>query len=335
MLSGSGVVESSASWLSTPVGWFEPTPLALEQIAGHIGLPMRYLKKLQQENPNLLDLNINTLLMQQPRPRLVRLLDGQVRAFLSNRYRRLDNDALLESLWPVFDDLGGLEVGSAELSPHRLYHKMVSPRLRGEVRVGDEVQAGLVISNSEVGAGAITVELLIYRLVCTNGAIVGKGIGHLRRNHSGSILKPCQEGISLLPATGNLSDNQAGDRPDEIEKDNLFWEGLRVSIRDALHENHFQQVLERMQHAAGLKLEADTKTVTQRVAARFGLRESEQESIEIRWLESEDLTLWGLANAVTRTSQDIESYERATELERLGGALMLLSPKEWKGLSLN
>jgi hypothetical protein len=34
------------------------------------------------------------------------------------------------------------------------------------------------------------------------------------------------------------------------------------------------------------------------------------------------LSQWGLVNAITRTSQDVTDYDRATELERLGGVVL-------------
>jgi hypothetical protein len=38
---------------------------------------------------------------------------------------------------------------------------------------------------------------------------------------------------------------------------------------------------------------------------------------------------YGLANAVTRSSQDIHDYDQATELEKLGGKVIELNDKEW------
>ena len=35
-------------------------------------------------------------------------------------------------------------------------------------------------------------------------------------------------------------------------------------------------------------------------------------------IEGGSMTLYGLANAVTRFSQDVESYDRATKLEEIG-----------------
>jgi hypothetical protein len=311
----------SPSTLSTPEGEFGVTDFALEQIAGQVGMPLRYLKRLQEVNPNLLDININTLLFQEPKERLVRTLDGSARAVLSNRYRRLDNDALLEALFPVFDDLGGLSLGSSNLAPHKMYLKMVSPRLKGDVRLNDAVQAGLVISNSEVGCGAVSIELMIFRLVCTNGAILGSGLGKTRRYHIGKTLRGSDgsDGQLVLPEAD----------------DALVWDEVRRVVKESLHEASFQNALEMMKDAAGQKIEADGEKVTMRLADRHGLSETERTEILTRLLESGDMTRWGLSNAVTRMSQDVGSYERATELERLGGHLLSLGPKEWKGLSLN
>ena len=46
-----------------------------------------------------------------------------------------------------------------------------------------------------------------------------------------------------------------------------------------------------------------------------------------------DLTGYGLVNAVTHYSQQVEDYDRATEFEALGGKLIELSAPEWKGLA--
>jgi hypothetical protein len=49
----------------------------------------------------------------------------------------------------------------------RTFLKITSPRLKGDVKVGDTVEGGLMVSNSEVGYGNITVAPFIHRLVCT------------------------------------------------------------------------------------------------------------------------------------------------------------------------
>jgi len=49
--------------------------------------------------------------------------------------------------------------------------KVINRKLKEEVTVGDVVQAGLVISNSEIGLGSLRVEPLVFQLVCKNGLI--------------------------------------------------------------------------------------------------------------------------------------------------------------------
>jgi len=46
-----------------------------------------------------------------------------------------------------------------------------------------------------------------------------------------------------------------------------------------------------------------------------------------------DLSAYGLVNAVTHYSDDVEDYDRATESEALGGKLIELSSSEWEELA--
>jgi hypothetical protein len=49
-------------------------------------------------------------------------------------------------------------------------------------------------------------------------------------------------------------------------------------------------------------------------------------------IEGGDLSAWGLGNAITRSAQDVDSYDRATELEAVGGKVIELSPSEWRSV---
>ena len=52
-----------------------------------------------------------------------------------------------------------------------------------------------------------------------------------------------------------------------------------------------------------------------------------------RLIESNDLTLYGLSNAVTRHSQDVESYDRASELESIGYSILTMPPRQWSRIN--
>ena len=75
---------------------------------------------------------------------------------------------------------------SCEVTENRLYVKAVTDRLQREVksrRVGDVVEAGVMISNSEVGLGSVLVTPFAHFLVCLNGMTRegGKRWNHLGR----------------------------------------------------------------------------------------------------------------------------------------------------------
>ena len=42
---------------------------------------------------------------------------------------------------------------------------------------------------------------------------------------------------------------------------------------------------------------------------------------------------YGLANAVTRQAQDVESYDRSTDMEATGYSLLTISPALWRQIN--
>jgi hypothetical protein len=76
---------------------------------------------------------------------------------------------------------------SCNVTDSKLYIQALFPRLEGEVKPGDAVQGGLIITNGEIGDSAFDIRPMIYRLVCTNGLITGNvaNDARLRRNHLG------------------------------------------------------------------------------------------------------------------------------------------------------
>lgn len=140
--------------------------IAHRQIADRLGIPYKYYERMRQENPVLLDSNINSWLNTTPEKRMLRTLDGKLRAFLSDRYRRLDNLELVDHVLPVIAAMKGCEIASCDVTETHLYLKVINKTMKTEIVPGDIVQAGFVVSNSEIGLGALKVEPLVYRLVC-------------------------------------------------------------------------------------------------------------------------------------------------------------------------
>ena len=73
--------------------------------------------------------------------------------------------------------------------------------------------------------------------------------------------------------------------------------------------------------------------VVQLTAQSYGINAEEQEGILKYLIEGGDLSLYGLSNAVTRTSQDVVSYDRATTLEGIGWQVATMEPQQWKQIN--
>lgn len=296
-------------------GEFGVTDTAHEQLAGRLGIPKMYYDKMRVSAPQLLEGNVNHWFKAQPEKRMVRTLDGNARAFLSDRYRPLDNYDLAETVIPRLTQ-NGCRIESTALTEKRLYIKAVTERLTLEVKKGDVVQAGIVISNSEIGAGSVKVEPMVFRLVCLNGMIANDA--SMRKYHVGRS-------------------GDAGDLAEEFFKDSTrraddkaFWMKVRDVVDGAFREDIFKRIVERMKLSTENEITADPVKVIEVVAKKYGLQESEGTGVLRHLIKGGDLTQWGLVNAITRASQDVEEYDRATEMERYGGQVLELARSDWE-----
>jgi hypothetical protein len=290
------------------------------QLADTLKIPMQYYDRMLREAPDLLAKNVNNWLEAQPAKKLVRTLDDQVRAVLSDSYRPLDNIELAEAVLPRLMDIEA-EVVSTEITEKRFYLKAIYSKVQGEVKKGDLIQAGSVISNSEIGLGSLKVQELDYRLVCLNGmireAIVRQA--HLARGARGhDAIEDARE--YFKPET-RLADDRA------------FFLKIRDAVGAMFSAERFNTRIRQYQEADTIKLNTEPKEVVEVTSKRYGFSEGEQSSILKHFIKGDMPSVWGLANAITRTAQDCESYDRATELEAIGGNVIELPRANWKVLS--
>lgn len=294
--------------------------IAHSQIGSELGIPKSYYEKMRRENPQLLAENVNTWFSQEPKVRMVRTLDGTARAFLSDRYRRIDNYDIANQIIPMLSDLN-VKFESNEVTDSRMYIKVVNERLTKEVKPGDYVQSGVMITNSEVGLGRVTIQPLLYRLVCTNGMVVNDmKTGATHRRHVGKRLT-ADDGYVLYANDTLLADDQA-----------LLLK-IRDTINAALNDVHFSNLIDMMKTATEVKITTThIPEMIQLAAPTFGFTKHESEGILDHLIRGGDLTLYGFSNAVTRYAQDVTSYDRSTELEEIGYNILSMPSKTWNAL---
>ena len=293
---------------------------AHRQLASYLNIPNRYYDKMLESDPELLGINVNRWLKRADGQRMIRTLDGKARAVLSNRYCRIDNYDIANAVLPIIGQIEGVQITSCNITEGRMYIKATTERLAKSVaHVDDIVQAGVIITNSEVGLGAVNVQPLIYRLVCENGMVVNDAAA--RRNHIGRA---------------NSADENFTLYSDETIKavDKAFIMKIQDTVRAAVDETRFDAIVEAMRQASEVKMNTDDVPGVVRLMSRdFGITESEESGILKHLIESNELSLYGLANAVTRYSQDVSDYDRATELEGTGFRILTMSPILWKRIN--
>jgi hypothetical protein len=293
-------------------------PVFHDQLAARTKIPKPYYDRMLEHAPALLAGNANHWLRAEPQAHLVRTLDGRARALLSDRFRPLDHDQLAEAVFPALAEHAGLEVLSCEITERRLYLQVASARLEGEVKRGDVVRAGITVRNSEVGAGRMVVEGLIYRLVCLNGLVTGEGF---KKAHLGRRAEGMSDGVEQYFKNDTVRLSDAA----------LFAQ-VRDVVAGLLTEEAFGRTLGRLQEAAGVEIEngADLAKVVEVTAARVGLNKSEASSMLRHLIDGGDLSKWGVANSVTRLAHDAATYDRAFELEQLGAKVVEMPQSEWR-----
>jgi hypothetical protein len=294
-------------------------PIAHRQIGTHLKIPAPYYDRMLDLNPGLLADNVNSWFRREPVQRMVRTIDGSARAFLSNKYRPIDNHEILEAVLPVIGEIPDARCESCQITESRMYVKVINPRLQTEVSVGDIVQAGIMISNSEVGQGAVSVQPLILRLICMNGMVVNDA--RTRRNHVGRV-NSSDENFLLYSDKTLEADDRA------------FMLKIQDTVRAAVDEAKFGRVVDIMRQASGAKMDTGNIPGIVKLAGKdYGLTEGESNGVLNRLIEDHNFTLYGLSNAVTRYSQDVDSYDRATDLEGIGYNILTMDPGYWNRLN--
>lgn len=332
---------------------FGMLPLAHQQVVHHLGVPKNHYDYLLghgatipvkglREGPGddvgtpLWSVWVNALLAARPATerRMVRTLDGDVRAFLSDRYRPIDNEEVAEKILPILQahDLDW-QNASMEVTDTRLYIRVINPAMKVDLvarakaaagsqhhiydasklleRDTDEVVAGVQITNSEVGLGTFAITPLVFRRVCSNGLVViedGK-----RKYHTGGA------GGS---GSGFGDDVWTYMRDDTVKARN---EATILEMRDlveaALGPSILDRQVDKILRAAGIELESPEGAI-EVVRKRYSLTDGEKDGVLAHLIRGGDLSLWGLVNATTGFAQTVESFDRSVELEQVGGEIL-------------
>lgn len=294
------------------------TPYAHRQICTKTKIPVKYYEIMKEKKPDLLVKNVNAWLPDKEK-RMVRVLDGNVRALLSSRYRIIDNYDILNQALTEFYKISNekkakIVIHNADLTDTRLYVKALSPDLVDEIHDtdkkerGDIVNGGIMISNSEVGAGGYKVTPFMNIVKCSNG-LIGEEV--LKKIHVGRDL-----GIGEI------------DWSDETLRlqDEALWAKMKNMIHATFNPEIFHKWVDRINNVAKTEIEKPTLAVNN-IVKSYNMPDKIQDDL-MDFFTKENPTQWGLSNAVTSYAQTIGDYNKQIEMEKIGTKILEMKPEE-------
>jgi len=277
-------------------GSYGLTDHAHEQLSQIIEIPKRYYDKLKACNPELLCMNLNSWI---DKPYMFRILDNKIIAVMSDRYRIIDNyDVLMCALDTIKKKHHhGVKVHSCELTDTKMYIRMVQPENKFDIIKNDKIIPGIVIQNSEVGAGALRADMYITRERHGNGMI---GALPIRRTHKGTKLEP------------------------GVVKSNMRDEPMWAWVSDMISAAFDPKPLNRF----AAMIRDNTETITEKpietvdlVCSDYRLTEHQKTITMNHFLQFGDRTKWSLANAVSTAAKECDDPDNEIMLERIAGKI--------------
>jgi len=321
--------------------WLPDGPIPFNaKAAGQLGdkcdpkIPRKFFDAMLEKRAGRLVQLINGLHTDNPSKRLVRCLDGKVRAWLSDSYRILDNFDLAFTCMDAAQRVEA-QVLEANLSDTHMRIKFTTQSvwdkvditqrsgpqggwfagalgnrdLQGQTILGatirDELPGGpgtvhpiVTVGNSETGHGGLHVRIGILMGICFNVATLEDVITQI---HLGERM---EEGIFS-------QDTIATDSKAIMMK-------ARDAVLAAFDQEKFKAMVAKAKKAQSDTIDKPSAAVDHLIEAS-DINQEHKEALLEYFLKDYDQTRFGLAQAVSRLAQDIEDPDAAHEMERIAG----------------
>jgi len=291
-----------------------------QQIAESLGIPVAYYRRMMSESMPLLNTNVNHWLQSEPKDRMVRLICKDkvhvyARAWLSPRYRRLDNWDVLDTVLPVFND-HHMEIVSCNVSESFMHIKALFFDLAADLgEVGDTVRAGIAIRNSEIGKSRLVIAPLMERLVCKNGMVFDDFA--TKQVHLGKRIER-DDPIAELYTDETLNAD-----------DHAFWLKVRDTVKAALTPERFVELVNQVKATKEVPIPVRGLEGVRNITRKIGVNKDGQESILDRLINKEGLSQFGLAQAISAEANVHDDYDAASQLEVEAGRLLTMTPNQF------
>ena len=282
---------------------------ALMQMAHSSDLPMKFIDTLQDTaapwGRELLAHNLNTVFANRaPKARyLLRSLGGQLRGFLSDRYRRLDSRPIIEAFASAVQRKGALPY-DGYVTDTKVAIQAIMPEVYEPIP-GEMVAYGLSLENSDFGNGALSIRAYLLRIWCSNLAITQE---EMRQVHLGKRLDD-----SMLYSS----------RTYELDAKTTV-SALRDVIDSQLDADSLKRRMEAIRHANEQSVDSRTAKDTFRKLLQKGESEAATQAFD-----SPDIynlpagnSNWRLSNAISWIAGQTKDAERKLDLMKIAGEVL-------------
>lgn len=301
------------------------------QFAQKLDIPVDYWRRMfEQDSAHLAATNANHWLARRAKAHpgaslMLRTFlgdeahPGYVRAVVSDRFFAWDNVDVLVAIKQGIDEAGisvsldPKDGGGIDLTDQRMYLRIVAPEITRAAedvlanyrspfdgRTGKElplISAGLVVTNSDVGAGAFQISPRIVVQVCRNG--MTRAMDVFRKVHLGGT------------AESGVVDWSADTQEKRLA---VIKAETRDAVTTFLSEGYIERTINEMRAAAGVKISEPEATIKV-VAKKLAYTEAVRTSILDCFIKGGDLSALGVGQAVTAAAQIQTDPEMAAKME--------------------
>jgi hypothetical protein len=282
---------------------------SIQQMAQATDLPLKFIDSLQRTSApwgrELLAHNLKTVFTHrfEKSRYLLRSLGGELRGFLSDRYRRLDSRPLIEAFATAVQEKGALPY-DGYVTDTKIALQAIMPEVYEPIP-GEMVAYGLSLENSDFGNGALSVRAYLLRIWCSNLAITEE---EMRQIHLGKRL---DDSISYSQRTYELD-----------------AETTISALKDVIAGQLNAEALRKRMDAIRLANQQPVSPMLARDLLRKALLKSESDAV-IEAYDSPDTynlpagnTTWRLSNAISWVAGKTEDAERKLELMKIAGDVL-------------
>ena len=299
-------------------GFYEAMHInGLHQATDRAGIPWSYVDRIRilkddktrkDDNwgPRLLAENLSALYGHSDKKVLLRSIEGQVRAFLSNSFKRLDSGPLIDAFAQVVQEVGAIPY-EGYVSDTKIGLQAIVPKVYEPIK--DEIMAyGVSFENSDFGNGALNVAVFLLRLRSMAGMI---GPDKLRKVHLGKRL---DEETFWSDETSKLDIATVCSGVKDLVRNSLSPERI-----EAMQLLIYESSLESINEGRGkLSLEELKKYLTKAEVDRVMAKFNEADIVTLPPGNS----LWRMSNAVAWLAGEEADSERKLELQKAAGRVL-------------